>query len=777
MRRLAVSVALTATFLAPALAPSVIYAQPTRASNAPAPRDVADLFGRSDAEKVADEEPLTQAQILERLSRLYRYQSDILLAEARSDGQAVDALFDLAMADLGRLAAQEGIHTSPVGPRFREVYRSLVTEYEKVYNVSPDDLALQRGDVFDQRADIFAALNDAADRDNVQLEDVVLPRLRVTETTIPMPMHRLVENSIAYLLRSPERHLYGWLGRAETYFPMIERVLEEEGVPDELKYLAMIESGLNPRAASHASAVGMWQFIRQTGAAYDLQVDSYVDDRMDPEKATRAAARHLRDLYQQYGQDWHLAIAGYNCSPRGVNRAINLARQRGVARPTFWDIYGDLPRETRNYVPMFIAAAVVASNPDALDRSQIRSGPRYEYDLVPVRGSLSIETVAAMAGTTEDVIRALNPSLRRTTLPAARTHFPLRLPVGTSAAFLAASRGQSGGSTAIAYTVREGDTVTRIARQYGVSEADLRERNGITGEVNVGASLSLPMQAPVGRVDVAMNEVRSVSFDARPRMRIAAAGGAATPRPAPRATTPRPAPRVTTPRPDPAPRTTLADREETPSAPVTPVTTASTRPARERAAERTTERTERAAPAERSRASTRVSYRVRRGDTISSIAERYGVTTGQVRQWNSLSGSSLNSGRTIYLYPEGGAPAAREERASTRRAERPTTHRVARGETLAEIARETGVSMANLRAWNDLDRSGDIQAGQSLRLTASGSSRSARAERAPATHTVRSGDNLTEIAARYNVTVSQLREWNSLRGGNIRPGQRLKVRG
>ena len=754
MRRFAATLALSATFLAPAAIPtSVVYAQT---------RDLATAFGRSDAEKASDDEPLTDAQVLERLSRLYRYQSDILLAESRADGQAVDALFDLAMADLGRLAAQEGILESNVGPRFREVYRSLVTSYERVYAVSPDDLSLQRGEVFDLRADIFAALNEAADRSNVQLEDVQLPTLRVTETTIPMPMHRLVENSVAYLLRSPERHLYGWLGRAETYFPMIERVLEEEGVPDELKYLAMIESGLNPRAASHAAAVGMWQFIRQTGGAYGLTVTDYVDDRMDPEKATRAAARHLRDLYEQYGQDWHLAIAGYNCSPRGVNRAINLARRRGVARPTFWDIYGDLPRETRNYVPMFIATAILASNPDALDQSQIRRGPRYEFDVVPVRGSLSIETVATMAGTTEDVIRALNPSLRRNSLPSARTAFDLRLPVGTSRAFIAAAGGRSGGSSEVAYTVRQGDTVTRIARQNGVSESDLRQRNGLSGDVAVGQTITLPMPAPVGRVEVAEANVRSVSFESRPRMRIAAnTGGTTRPAPTTRPATTRPAP---TTRPAATPTTPLADRDEAASTARVPVTSASSRSTAERAPSRETTR---------ERASTRVSYRVKRGDTMSGLAERYGVSIGDIRRWNSLSGSTLPLGRTIHIYSD---REVAEERASTRTApRRATTHRVTRGETLAGIARETGVSMANLRTWNDLGRSGDIQAGQTLRLTApAGSSRAART---PSTHTVRTGDNLTEIATRYGVTVSQLRDWNNLRGSAIRPGQRLKVRG
>jgi membrane-bound lytic murein transglycosylase D len=723
-----------------------------------APSRPAATLGQSDAQKLAQEGPLTPAQILERLSRLYRYQSDILLAEARGDGEAVDALFELAMTELGRLAAQEGIMESPVGGRFREVYRSVVVEYEKYYNVSPDDVAAERGDVFDLRADIFAALND--DERDPLLEDVGLPQLRQLQpaagTTIPMPMNRLVESSIAYLMRSPERHLYSWVSRAETYFPMIEQIFAEEGVPDELKYLAMIESGLNPRAQSWAAAVGMWQFIRATGSAYGLRVDNFVDERMDPEKATRAAARHLRDLYQQYGQDWHLAIAGYNCSPRCITRAINLAKGRGVARPTFWDIYQDLPRETRNYVPMFIAAAIVASNPQALDASKISPGPAYAYDLIPVRGGLSLEEVATMAGTTEDVIRAFNPSLRRSSLPTTREYFPLRLPSGTGERFLAAARGTSGGSstTEATYTVRRGDTLTRIARQHGVSEDDLRARNG-NEPLAEGMVLRVPTGAPVGRVDVAMNEVRSVAFDARPRLRIAA-GSAGTQRPLP----PRQTTRTVSSRPPVATQPDrITDADETPDVPVATVSS----------------RAERTTAAARSRATSRVVYRVRRGDTMSELAERYNVTVGQIRQWNNLSGSTLPLGRTLHLYPDGGAPTT--ERASSRTAERraATTHTVRRGETLASIGRRYGVSVRNLRDWNDVARNGHIEVGQRLKVSGTGAASSSRTARAAQTHRVRSGENLTTIAREHNVSVQDLMRWNNLRSANIRPGQRLKL--
>ncbi len=760
-RRLLLAGALSFAALLPAAAQTPRTSTPNRAS-----------FGQTDAQKAADDGPLTEAQVLERLSRLYRYQSDVLLAEARGDGAAVDALFELAMTELGRLGQEEGIMESSVGSRFREVYRSVVVEYEKYYNVSPDDLAAERGDVFDLRADVFAALNDEAH--DPLLEDVRLPQLSVPQgTTIPMPMHPLVEASISYLMRSPERHLYNWVGRAETYFPMIEQVLAEEGVPDELKYLAMIESGLNPRAQSWAAAAGMWQFIRQTGSAYGLRVDSYVDDRMDPEKATRAAARHLRDLFDQYGQDWHLAIAGYNCSPRGVNRAINLAKARGIEKPTFWDIYNDLPRETRNYVPMFIAAAVVASNPQALDRSKITPGPTYAYDLVPVRGSLALATLASMAGTTEDVIRAFNPSLRRTSLPASREYFPLRLPSGTGETFLAAARGQAGSGTAeVAYTVRRGDTVTRIARQYGVSEEALVSRNG-NEPLAEGMTLYVPSEAPVGRVDVAMNDVRSVAFDARPRARIAANAPGSS-----RAPSTRTAPRQTS-RPVSSTRPPVAaqadrvtDSEDGPAV-APPITNASTR------AERTT-RTETAARSTR-KASSRVVYRVRRGDTMGALAARYGVTTGQIRQWNNLPSTTLPLGRSITLYPEGDAPAVTERASSSRTASRATeTHTVRRGETLGAIARQYGVTIANLRALNDLPRNGGIQAGQRLKVSGSASARagaSSRAAATPSTHRVASGENLTTIARQNNVSVQDLMRWNNLRSANLRPGQRLKLRG
>src|SRR5690606_38766660 len=306
-----------------------------------------------------DDEPLSDREILSAIGRIYDRHARLLEAAALEDNDLVEEQLDVAMTEIQQLLAYPEVVARP---RFRDLYRTVLSEYERHYGIPADSLALPFGDIFAVRDELFDALNMV---DEPLLEDVDVPFVTPVATTIPMTQNRLVEQSIAYLLRSPEKHLYNWMSRAQTYFPMIEKILAEEGVPDELKYLAMVESGLNPRARSWAAANGMWQFISATGRAYGLEVNSWVDERLDPEKATRAAARHLKDLHKMFGGDWQLALAGYNCSPARVKRAIARAERRLNRRATFWDIYNDIPRETRNYVPMFIAAALVSSNPDA----------------------------------------------------------------------------------------------------------------------------------------------------------------------------------------------------------------------------------------------------------------------------------------------------------------------------------------------------------------------------------------------------------------------------
>ncbi|GIV57965.1 MAG: lytic transglycosylase [Rhodothermaceae bacterium] len=664
---------------------------------------------------------LSEAQVLQRVARLYSYQADLLEAQAEGDADRAESVLSTAMTELATLLQQPGIMDRP---RVREIYRSLVAEYERYYGPT-DTLALPYGSIFELRAEMFALLNEL---DEPLLEDVAMPALQPMQTTIPMTMNRLVKSSIAYLRKEPDRHIHQWLSRAETYFPMIEQIFAEEGVPDELKYLAMIESGLNPRARSWARAVGMWQFIAATGRAYGLHVDAWVDERMDPEKSTRAAARHLRDLYNRYG-DWHIALAGYNCSPRCIQRAMNRARARTGREPTFWDMYPYLPRETRNYVPMFIATALMASNPDAFGLKPAPPGPRYAYHYVPVRGAIRLSTLADLAGTDVNTLRALNPALRRNSLPPSTEPYYLRIPLGTYERFAEGYKNlpEDAFLTAGEYVVRRGDTLGKIARQYGTSVRRLMADNGLKStRIRIGQRLVVPVphyESDLPRPELAEADVVTIDYGTRTLRPLTASLAAAR------------------------------DTRTPTSAPATPVVRTSApapTPAREEAADEQ----EPAGP-------TRIVYTVRRGDTLIEIADRHNVWVRDLKRWNNLRSDRIRAGQKLTIYTSN--PPADEP--APAKAEK-ITYRVRSGDTLSEIAARHGVSVRQIQQWNNL-RGTRIRTGQRLTIYPGGSG--------PVTHRVQGGDTLDEIARRYGVSISDLKQWNNLRGSTIYPGQELTV--
>jgi len=707
----------------------------------PLPVEAPSLKRSSLGAGVASEgDTLTSAQLLQRIGRIYDYQSRILTAASVEDFTQVENLLDRSMTELQRLMTYPDVVERA---RFRELYRTVITEYERYYQVPMDSLSLPFGDIFSVHGEMFAVLNNL---DDPLLEDVTFPSLGPVATTIPMTQNRLVQQSIAYLKKSPEKHLYNWMGRAETYFPMIERVLAEEGLPDELKYLAMIESGLNPRARSWAAANGMWQFIAATGRAYDLQVNSWVDERLDPEKSTRAAARHLKDLHKHFGGDWQLALAGYNCSPARIKRAMRRAEARLGRKATFWDIYNDIPRETRNYVPMFIAASLVASNPTefGIDASKVEQGPQYAYHYVPVRGFLSLQEIADMARTDESMIQALNPELRRSQVPPSNDGYRIRIPLGTYDHFedayakLPPSKRQSTDS----YVVRRGDTLGKIARQYGVSVATLMQTNNLRGTtIGIGQRIVVPVPSydtsPL-LADLNGADVVTVDYGRTIVRPILASNSSGHSRAA--ATTNR------------TPVRTASTTASTQTPARTSNATANSS-ANESEARKVEEETERDA-------TTRIVYTVRRGDNLTEIAKKYGVSISDIRTWNKMSGSRIQVGQRLHLFETN--PDQPEQRPTT------TTYRVRRGDTLGEIAGRHGVSIAEVRRWNSLSTT-VIRVGQRLTIHENGASA------APKTYNVRRGDSLSVIARKHGVSIDDLKRWNSLRSSRIRVGQTLKI--
>jgi len=321
--------------------------------------------------------------------------------------------------------------------------------------------------------------------------------LALNKTDVPLIQNDKVNRHLVYYtLRRPEV-METWLQRAVKYQPMMRKIFREEGTPEELTYLAFIESGLNPTAQSWAAAVGMWQFIRATGSVYGLEVNWWVDERRDPEKATRAAARHLRDLHNIWG-DWHLAMAGYNISPRGLKRAIN--RAGGVE--DYWAAYPYLPRETRGYVPGFIATTMIGMNPEEFGFQKTYEGEPYSYRVVEVDGLMELAGLAAAAGISTDELKDYNPELLRWATPPGGK-YPLKLPVATDKEeFLANYQEipkESRSQNITMHTVRSGESLGLIARKYGTTVAGLYGSNeNLSSTIYPGQKIVVPL--PQGSV-------------------------------------------------------------------------------------------------------------------------------------------------------------------------------------------------------------------------------------------------------------------------------------
>jgi membrane-bound lytic murein transglycosylase D len=271
---------------------------------------------------------------------------------------------------------------------------------------------------------------------------------------------------------------------------MIERIFREEGLPQDLIYLAQAESSFKPTALSRARARGMWQFIASRGREYGLQVGWWVDERQDPEKATRAAARHLRDLYEEFG-DWHLAMAAYNTGPAGVARAIE---RTGYA--DFWELHkrNVLPRETKNYVPIILALTIIAKNQDKYG-VQVQPEAPVETDVVKPGHPIDLRLVAETVDVSVETLKQLNPALLRTVTPR-DPEFELHLPAGTAERFFAeiAEIPQEKWVLWRRHRVEEGETLSAIASKYRVTTTAIAQVNGIDTRsvLSVGDRLIIP---------------------------------------------------------------------------------------------------------------------------------------------------------------------------------------------------------------------------------------------------------------------------------------------
>jgi len=377
--------------------------------------------------------------------------------------------------------------------------------------------------------------------------------LKNTQSDLPLVMNEYVAGYINYYSTRGKGTVERAWARSGRYREMISRIFKEEGVPQDLVYLAQAESGFHPLALSRAGARGMWQFMASRATGYGLHRNWWVDDRQDPEKATRAAARHLKDLYTQFG-DWYLAMAAYNSGPGNVQQAV---KRTGYA--DFWELYkrNVLPKETKNYVPIILAMTIMSKNPAQYGLDDVRPDEPEKYDVVQVDYPVDLRLAAECIEQPVELLAELNPSLLRRTTPKDEP-FDLRLPEGTREKY----------QTAIAaipetkrvlwryYKVQSGDTLAGIARKYKTTERAISSANNLEGsQIATGSKLVIPANGPVPV------EGKGLAYSRHPTR-----------------------------------------------------------------------------------------YKVRRGDSILSVADDFSVPPEKIRSWNRLKGNQLRAGRILVIY-------------------------------------------------------------------------------------------------------------------------------
>ena len=475
---------------------------------------------------------------------------------------------------------------SPYGarsePRIREHFDRLVER------ISATELtSLAQGDGFAEKKyqsasiDDLLALSTSTEEPSAATRQAVTEDLQSTDHDIAIPLNGRVLSFVELFTGRLRGYLQDGLNRGAQFLPMIQDVFRAEGLPLDLAYVPLVESAFKPDALSRAKAKGMWQFMRGTALENGLKHDWYIDERAEPEKATRAAAKYLKTLYSTFG-DWHLALASYNGGPGRVQTAI----KRSGGLRDFWKLSASkryLPRETRDYVPLILAAVIIARNPAQYGMEIIPESldePKFETVMLPA--AVDLRRIAEWVGTPVETIQDLNPELRRWTTPVRATNYELKVPEGT-ADIVRTKLADAGDVTNLTWhTVRSGETLLTIARKLKVSRADLADANylSVKSRVTPGQQLIVPRA---------------------PTLLLAAR-------------TDNPAPLVETRPVDPV----VVARASVPSA--TEATTQS-----------------------------KLVYRVKAGDTLSSIARVFETSIASLKKWNDLRTNTLRVGQRLTI--------------------------------------------------------------------------------------------------------------------------------
>lgn len=565
----------------------------------------------------------------------------------------------------------------------------------------PDDLEKNYDDLLTLWANEKTTLECEYDREAAILFDdsTYIKRLYGLPTEMELAYNDIVRRFIEMYADRRRGQVSYMLGQGRYYFPMFEEELAKEGLPLELKYLPVIESALNPVARSRVGATGLWQFMPATGKMYKLEINSLVDERRDPQKSTEAAVRYLKDMYRIYG-DWNLVIAAYNCGPGNVNKAI----RRSGGKKDYWDLYPYLPKETRGYVPAFIAATYIMSYHNEHKICPAETDLPMLIDTLGINKIVHFEQISDVLNVSVDDLRKLNPQFTRDIIPGEYKEYALKLPIHDLTAFIEhqdtiyahraeellthqktrsiASSGNVGAGGGYAtYKVKRGDNLGAIAMRHRVSVAKIKSWNGMKSDrLSVGQTLKVSdYVAPQPTKNLAKADNAKTNIEKEKVSELLAEDG-------------------------------VLKRNVT----VTKKTT--------------------------------TTYKVQRGDTWQGVANKTGATISEIKRWNNVKGNGLIAGKVLKIYKT----EVVEELAEVTRPEPLTLDASTEDITsffdtyIGEMERSEPTLTMGLVNKPVVDEETGLDEANVIY------------------HKVIYGETLSQIAERYNVTVDEILSWNNI---------------